>query len=483
MPATTTTFASILKIFYLGPVQKQLNAQAMVLALFKKGKFQWSGKQTTIPIHTARNTGVGARAEGASGATATLPTAGQQTYQELTVSAMYVYGTFRLTGPAMAAAKKGGGQAFVSWAGSEMEGLVEDITNYCNRTTVSGGRFKGYLCEHKASTVTTGVQLAAAPAGGQDTWQYSGDFTPFADCAVGTIATWVRIYLIRCDTGNPVDYVTTTSGHNPNFFVTGADSEAGTIDINYCTDTGAGDGFTTASVATGHAIAVALHPTQAVDSIAAAYGVNPATAMATNPWASFPYEPEGIYGNLSNPSHFGLTRHSADAAAAPVVTDDGQAPVLLCNVRTMSQAGAHTRIDMTLPRLQGMDDLVEHATGQSMDLLMMSALQRQRYMALLIGTIQVSGEKATKGDGGFSSFEFAGRKMVTDQHVDNGNIIFIKRMKWKMAEQESGHFADEDGNVLNRLSGFDAFEGFYKWYYNLVCLQPKANMILTGVTL
>ena len=86
MAATITTLDAILKEFYVGPIQDQLNQEVLALELFEKAKLDWSGKQVIIPIHTARNSGVGARGEGD-----VLPTAGQQTFDRLIVTAKFVY--------------------------------------------------------------------------------------------------------------------------------------------------------------------------------------------------------------------------------------------------------------------------------------------------------------------------------------------------------------------------------------------------------
>ena len=82
MPATlltngTGTFGSILKEFYLGPIQEQLNNEAHVLELFEKVTVDWNGKYAVLPIRTGRNTGVGFRTESGGAAVATnanLPT-------------------------------------------------------------------------------------------------------------------------------------------------------------------------------------------------------------------------------------------------------------------------------------------------------------------------------------------------------------------------------------------------------------------------
>ena len=58
MVATQTTLQNILKEFYIGPVQDQLNNEMMVLELMEKTTVDWNGRVAIIPVHTARNTGV-----------------------------------------------------------------------------------------------------------------------------------------------------------------------------------------------------------------------------------------------------------------------------------------------------------------------------------------------------------------------------------------------------------------------------------------
>jgi hypothetical protein len=65
MPATQATLSDILKEFYLGPVQEQLNNEVMVLDLMTKTTVDWNGRvaiKTTvdwngrvaiIPIHVS----------------------------------------------------------------------------------------------------------------------------------------------------------------------------------------------------------------------------------------------------------------------------------------------------------------------------------------------------------------------------------------------------------------------------------------------
>lgn len=49
MVATLANFASILKEFYLGPVQEQLNNEVLVLQIMEKATVDWNGRLCHIP--------------------------------------------------------------------------------------------------------------------------------------------------------------------------------------------------------------------------------------------------------------------------------------------------------------------------------------------------------------------------------------------------------------------------------------------------
>ena len=54
MAASIASLAAILKDFYLGPIQEQLNNEVLALELFEKAKLDWSGRQVIIPVHVCR---------------------------------------------------------------------------------------------------------------------------------------------------------------------------------------------------------------------------------------------------------------------------------------------------------------------------------------------------------------------------------------------------------------------------------------------
>ena len=45
------TISAILKDFYIGPLQEQLNNEVMCLEMFEKAKVSWAGRQAIVPVH------------------------------------------------------------------------------------------------------------------------------------------------------------------------------------------------------------------------------------------------------------------------------------------------------------------------------------------------------------------------------------------------------------------------------------------------
>lgn len=96
MPASITTANAILKEVYEGKLREQINNKVKLLTRIKNTSNQVGAKYITFPIHTSRNSGVGARRENE-----TLPSAGNQGTTAARISLKYLYGRLQLSGPSM----------------------------------------------------------------------------------------------------------------------------------------------------------------------------------------------------------------------------------------------------------------------------------------------------------------------------------------------------------------------------------------------
>jgi hypothetical protein len=440
MSATRGTLDSLLKDFYLGPVQEQLNNEMLVLQMYEKMSVDWSGRQTIIPIHVARSTSVGFAAEvdGAGGGGVLPAPIGQQTYNNLTVVARYLYGTFRISGPAVASAKNGGKGAFIGWMEAEMDKLVTDVKNTADYTMLNGGGVIGFITDSVADP----------------THAFTGDH---AKVVAGTDVT-----LANC-------------------FSPGLDSADALINTTYLNDI-------TAAVAL-HAVAPSNEGAGTItfvasqDTTAGGYGgptrVAPVVVRAHTNLALYQGEPVGIMSNLfgnggvaGTPDHFGIQVNGAARSG----TLDTFARV------TEANPGATGVHDLTVERIQNVLDEITVLSGEEPDVIICHPSLRANYVAVLSASLfATSRGGATKGDAGFLDLSYGNIPIKFSRHCPRGMMIFMNKKTWKLLQLQSGGFADLDGTTILRAAAQDAWEGFYRWYYNTVCVRPNANGLLVGI--
>ena len=440
--------ANILKEFYLGPIREQLNNEIMALQLFQKATVDWNGRLAYIPIHVGRNTSVSSLAEGgpfpADGAV------GQQTWAHLTVQAHFLYGHFEITGPAVASAKSGGKGAFIGWMEAEMTRLVDDVKNTADQNMISGGSVVGYLSTNQNGGAGTDWvfdgdygKLSAAMTAGMTIVQVCRQDSPGFQ-SDGTTAQNTR-YLAVCDT--------TT--------INSVDETGGTINLQALrTDIDNGGAPGSATVA-GFGFPVYL------------------TNIGAPALTDSAVETRGVFANMSQADLFGLSKEGTDI-------DANGLPVLQPLILTTDPASGVPRADLTAERMQQVIDEVSVLSGKEPDVIMCHPTVRAQYVAMMTGTASLVTEtrgKATDGDVGFLNLSYSNIPLKYARHAPRGSMLFLHTKSWKIAELKSGGFADLDGTTILRESAVDRWRGFWCWYYNLVCTQPNANAILTGIAI
>ena len=155
MPANLSSFDSVLKVDYLGPVREQLNNATELLKRIDTDYDSVVGKNFTIPMHYGRNEGIGARSEGAA-----LMAAGQQGYKEAIVPMRYLYGRIQVTGQAIKAARNDAG-AFVRAIDSEVKGVTRDLKQAINRMLAGDGTGRLATCGTTSNSTTVVVDSTA----------------------------------------------------------------------------------------------------------------------------------------------------------------------------------------------------------------------------------------------------------------------------------------------------------------------------------
>jgi len=131
MGATLATIDPYLKEVYRGRIREQLQSETLLLKRIESSSdgvtSEIGGKYVTFPIHTRRNSGIGARNENEA-----LPVAGQQGTAAARVSLKYLYGRVGLTGQAIELSDSDP-RAFAKALTYEMDGLKNDLKKDFNR--------------------------------------------------------------------------------------------------------------------------------------------------------------------------------------------------------------------------------------------------------------------------------------------------------------------------------------------------------------
>ena len=500
MPATVGingvgTFGPMLKEFYQGPVAEQINNRVWIREYFQKKSKGWSGKQMVMPIHVGRNSGVGFQGE----MPGDLPTAGQQQYRDLRINSHSSYGRFQVSGLAMDTATSAGVGAFAGVMSEEMDRLVRDVSNNENAINIFGGPTKGLLNQRQAGTATPAAVQDATVIGSfsvAQIWQYQGDFSYFDGSRTGVavdpavVATWVKVDLTRLDTYATINWF----GPADNIMVTdfSADRTNPTITLRYGDDSGGAQNFDLTTVGGESAISVSISATRADAPVTSGpFGQDPTvwatTVLGDGAQNLIANQPRGLFENLAGQTHFGNDRTTATGGAAAIL----QSTIVTHDVGNGDRTNAGA--DLSLERLQYMMDIMMQDAGVDADVMVMNALMRHRYTVQLTGVLGATGASggysnvSVDGTGGKlmdnqQNLAYGGVKFQYDRQFPVSTIGLLHSKDWLLAELATGQFADEDGNVLFRVAGQDAYEGFWKHRYNICCKRPNAQVILTGIT-
>lgn len=151
MTFNKTAADAVLKEFYADQLQSLLNNSNVVATMVVPNTDRLAGRRFVVPVHRARNSGVGARVE-----SGTLPTAGNQGYSVTYAVPRFLYGRIELTGPIIAATQ-GDAAAFVEAIDSEVSGLSDDLMrDYCRQLF---GTSDGDIAQCGTTSASTTVVL------------------------------------------------------------------------------------------------------------------------------------------------------------------------------------------------------------------------------------------------------------------------------------------------------------------------------------
>jgi len=460
--ATTVTSNALLKEWVEETIYETINYEAFFADFADTVPYEWEGDHIRIVVHTGQNNSFTRIAE--FGAT---PAPGNQSYLNLLVTTSESAATMSVSTRAVAASSDAPSKgALAKILDREKTGLTKDVVLGLDLDRIFGFRVKGLLNEQKANAASGGGATVAVPAAGITAWQYSGDFRPFLNCVQANTNTWVRVRMFQQDTYAEVPF-TGAGAATSALFVSAIDQTLQSVTLSVVSSGGA-SGITTVGVAAGFAVALALHDVQFLDSLGAAFGIQ----------VPFALEPRGVFSNLCDPIHFTADRTTAT----------GTGTGLQSTLMTQATVAPQGRGTFTPARVQAVLDQILSKTGSEKDMpdvVVFNPLQRSVYTAVLVANTQYQakggGEKTDMGPK-FEDVSFLGYKPKVSHHWPRGCVAFLKKATWMQPEFKKPGFMDMDGSWLARVPGQAGYSAVYQTFDNFVCAEPRANAVLTGIT-
>ena len=429
----TLLIDSILKEYYLGPVQEQLNNEVLLLQRLEARSEDLVGKAAFVPLHTARSGGIGAVGESAA-----LPSAGKQSYARAEYDLKFLYGRIQVTGPSMAKTKSDAG-AFLQVLKGELDGVRADLQKDLARQAYGNG--------DAIIAVGNGTALTGTGA----------EATPY----VIILTDWESLKKGQIYAGSILDGVTYSSG----------------------TPTIAATGWTVKSTS----IATATTSTISIYGGTGTPAINQSWTRSGATTASFNKTANGARSNEID----GLRRIITTAApSSSTVGNAGYQSVgkidAYANQYWDSQRTAVTG-PLSLQAMQTAANTVRVNGGRTSLIITSLGVMREFYRLLTFvngNSTPIFDPSAGTMDfkAGFNSISYNGVPVVGDIDAPFGNMYMLDESSLKVFSDQDFHFLDADGLTLRQVSNYDAYEAIMVRYMNLGAVRRNTNMVLTGIT-
>lgn len=415
-----TNYDKILKEDYLPPIRELLNHKIELFDYVNDGDEFISGKYAYIPMHTGRNEGIGARAEDG-----TLPTAGNQAYDNATYSSRYIYGRIRITGPVEAASRDNDG-AFEKALDREISGLMRDMKTEVNR--IAWGTGSGIL----------GILSAA--------------FSNTDTITIYTNSTKIYAQNIKAIRTNML------------------------VDLRKYTDgtliTAGGDSATINSVNANGTITLAAAITTGSGTIAI-YRED-----------SRNLEPYGIGGIVSARDPSGVDTEGTGSSGVTDLGSNDRDSLAAWQAQSLFNSG--TLRPLTIDLLSEAEDKVDtESNAEPLSCWFTNHAIRRKYANLLTPDRRYQGAsgKPMEYDGGyrkeqlsFNDVPFKVDKMAPRYRIfgfPKSAIVMFKMLEWD--------WMDKDGAILARESNKDAYEATLKTYRQMGSGNPNTTVVIGDI--
>jgi hypothetical protein len=428
--STLSTVDSILKEYYLGPVQEQLNNEVLLLQRLEARSEDLVGKAAFVPLHYGRSGGIGAVGESNS-----LPSAGAQSYARAEYDLKYLYGRVQVTGPSMAKTKSDAG-SFLQILRAELDGVRNDLKKDLARQVYGYGDGVVGTGTPDATTATTHTITLA-------------DWEPLKK---GQLYVGMRVNLFIASTGAVIGSPATE------FTITAISLAAAAT-----------------STVTVSSASVAL--TAVAHTIARSGSVPDGTLRYGS--ASRSNEVDGLQRLITTTAPTSNTNTIAGGAAGSggyVGKISAFSNSYWDNQRT-AVGGA-----LTLQAMQTAANTIRLAGGQTTAIITSLGVMREFYRLLTTTQQFIVNDGTTDFKAGFQTVSYNGVPVIGDIDAPFGNMYFLDESTIKVFSDQDWHFLDADGLTLRQKADYDAFEAIMARYMNIGATRRNTNMVLSGIT-
>ena len=429
---TLTTVDAILKEYYLGPVQEQLNNEVLLLSRIEARSEDLVGKAAFVPLHTGRSSGIGAVGEDAA-----LPAAGNQTYARAEYDLKYLYGRIRVTGPSMAKTKSDAG-AFLQTLKGEMDGVRADLTKDLARQVYGTGD----------GVIGTGVPDA----------------------------TTATSHTITLDDWEPLKKGQLYVGQAINLFVASTGVAAAQTDFV----------ISAVSIVAAATSTITVTSTSvALTAVSYAITRNGVVTEGKNRFNknSRSNEVDGLRRVVNS-----FTSTSASAADGTLGTTaksgslgkiDAYTSTYWDNGRLFGGTPG-TPEALTIMRVQQAINTARQAGGMPTAIVTSLGVQREFYR-LLQANQQFVAPGGTDYASGFSTLTYNGMPVIADMDAPWGKMYILDESTIKVFSDQDWHFLDGDGQTLRQVTGYDAYEAVMVRYMNLGATNRAKNVVINDI--
>lgn len=428
MGQNVSNFDNMLKEHYMDKVPEQVNQKIALNEHFAKrsgAEFSADGRQVTYPLHTGRNSGTGSIGERGK-----LPTAGAQQYLSVSIPFRFTYGRIEITSQAMKQSMTSKG-AFRKAVDEEITRAAKDVGRVKNRQLWGYG--KGILAKVKLGLTGTAVTVYAAGGVNHD----SGvGLNGYRFLKVGQLIAIVTAAGAIEDQAEIASFSTNSTT---------------TWTVTFSTSVTCTTGSFLCDVST-------LTSPALID-------------------CAYNREPMGLLGLIDDGTYlddfFGNSR--------------GAYPILNANTRAASVFSASSYL--TLNGIQSMYDITDQTGNGSPKVMWAHHSVRREYLNLLQTFRRYNDAQAKSPDGGFkgnaleSEITFAEKPLKVDRDCPYGILFGVddsKMFRYVLSEAE---WADDDGKILLRVAGVDAYEARFRCFDNYMCDAPNTCFTITGLAL